>query len=240
MLPLRLALRQLRLYPGYAAAVILTLALGIGANTAIFSVIHGVLLEPLPYERGEELVVLQQRADDAPQVPMSIAEFFDYRDASRSLDLVEYHSMNFTLLGQQDPIRVSTGVVSHDFFGVLGVEPRLGRFFNEDDEEHGAEAVLVLSHGFWRSRFGARGDVVGRVFEMNNRPHTVVGILPPIPQFPNDHDVYMPTSACPFRAAGAQAMHENRGAFRNLTVFGRLRDGAALETASAEARGIAE
>ncbi|MEM8995172.1 MAG: ABC transporter permease [Acidobacteriota bacterium] len=236
----RLALRQLRLHPGYAAAVILTLALGIGANTAIFSVIHGVLLEPLPYADGDELVVLRQWADDAPEIPMSIAEFFDYRDASRSLDLVEYHSMNFTLLGQQAPVRVSTGVVSHDFFDVLGVEPRLGRFFRADDERHGAEAVLILSHGFWRSRFGGQEDVVGQVFEMNNRPHTVVGILPPIPQFPNDHDVYMPTSACPFRAAGAEAIHEDRSAFRNLTVFGRLRDGAGLDTARAEARGIAE
>ena len=240
MFDLKLALRQIRRHPGHAAAVVLTLALGIGANTAIFSVIHGVLLEPLPYERGEDLVVLRQWADDTPRVPMSIAEFFDYRDQSRSMDLVEYHSMNFTLLGRQEPMRVSTGVVSHDFFEVLGVEPRLGRFFRQEDEEHGAEAVLIVSHEFWQSRFGGEEDLVGQVFEMNNRPHTVVGVLPPIPQFPNEHDVYMPSSACPFRAGGQEAMHENRGAFRSLMVFGRLRDGADIEGAQSEARGIAE
>ncbi len=237
---LRFALRSIRKNPGFSLAAILTLALGIGANTAIFSLIHGVLLEPLPYRDGDDLVVLRQSTADIENVPFSIAEFFDYRDQSRQMQLVEYHSMSFTLLGQGEPQRVSTGVVSHDFFDVLGVTPSHGRFFTEADEAHGAEAVLILSHGYWQRQFGGDPQVVGRVFEMNNRPHTVVGVLPPIPQFPNEHEIYMPTSACPFRAAGQQAMHENRGAFRGLTVFGRLHDGSSVDQAQSEVAGLAQ
>ena len=150
----RYALRSIRKNPGFSLAAILTLALGIGANSAIFSLIHGVLLEPLPYRDGDDLVVLRQSTVDIENVPFSIAEFFDYRDQSRQMQLVEYHSMSFTLLGQGEPQRVSTGVVSHDFFDVLGVTPSHGRFFAESDEAHGAEAVLILSHGYWQKQFG--------------------------------------------------------------------------------------
>ncbi len=140
---------------------------------------------------------------DLENVPFSIKEYFDYRDQNRSFEsLVEYHSMSFTLLGQGEPERVSTGVVSAEFFDVLGVKLQLGRTFVAADERHGAEAVLVLSHGYWQRSFGGDREIVGQVFEMNDRPHTVVGVLPPIPQFPNEHDVYMPSVACPFRAAG--------------------------------------
>lgn len=227
-------LRSLRRSPLYAATVVVTLALGIGANTAIFSLIHGVLLEPLPYRDSDELVVLRQQvAEDSP-VPVSIAEFFDYRSANQSIDLVEYHTMSFTLLGRSEPDRVTTGVVSHDFFEVLGVVPAHGRSFVAADETHGAEAVLLLSHPFFERAFGGDPAVVGRVFEMNDRPHTVIGVLPPIPQFPNENDLYMPTSACPFRANGERQMHENRGAFRALTVLGRLRTGNDVARARAE------
>ncbi len=232
-------LRSLRRSPAYAATVVVTLALGIGANTAIFSMIHGVLLEPLPYRDGDELVVLRQQVGDDTPVPVSIAEFYDYRSRSQSVDLVEYHTMSFTLLGRSEPDRVTTGVVSHDFFDVLGVGPLHGRSFVAADEAHGAEAVLLLSHPFFERAFGGDPAVVGQVFEMNNRPHTVIGVLPPIPQFPNENDVYMPTSACPFRANGERQMHENRGAFRALTVLGRLRPGNDVDRVALEVESMA-
>ncbi|MCG8458981.1 MAG: ABC transporter permease [Holophagales bacterium] len=235
---LRFALRSLRRSPGFALAAVLTLALGIGANTAIFSVVHGVLLRPLPYENGDELVLLRQGTPESERIPFSIAEFFDYRQQLESLDLVEHHSMSFTLLGRGEPERVSTGVVSHDFFSVLGVKPLHGRFFHVDDEVLGAEAVLVLAHDYWQRSFGGDPDIVGEVFEMNNRPHTVIGVLPSIPQFPTEHDLYMPSSACPFRAAGQERMHENRSAFRNLEVFGRLRSGVDRKRATADAETV--
>ena len=237
---IRYALRTLSKNWGFAAAAILTLALGIGANTAIFSVIYGVMLRPLPYEHGDRLVLLEPDTATRGVIQTSIPEFYDYRDQADQFDeLVEYHTMFFLLLGGDEPQRVQTGVVSDNFFDTLGVQPLHGRTFVEGEDDLDSEPVLVLTHDYWQRAFGGDPDVVGRVFEMNTKPHTVVGVLPPIPQFPNEVDVYMPTSACPFRANSERNMAGNRNAFRNLMVFGRLADGASPESASAEVSGIA-
>jgi predicted permease len=238
----RYAIRSLFKSPGFTLATLLTLALGIGANTAIFSLIYGVLLEPLPYAEGGRLVVLEQSAPkaDIEELAFSIKEVYDYRDENQTLDgLVEHHAMTFTLLGRSEPERVSTGVVSAEFFDVLGLEPLLGRAFRPEDDDLGAEPVLVLSHGYWQRSFGADPAVVGRALEMNDKTHTVVGVLPPIPQFPQEHDVYMPTSACPFRAQGESRMNENRSAFRAMTVFGRIRDGVGMDEVQTDVGTIA-
>ena len=233
----RYAIRTLRRRPGYTAAVIVTLGLGIGANTAIFSVVNGVLLKPLPYPQSDRLVLIQEAAPLAGQdnVGVSIRELYDYRDQLHDFDgLVEFHSMSFDLLERGEPDRVTTGVVSANFFRVLGVNPVLGRTFLPGDDAHGAPAVLVLSYDYWQRRFSGDPHVVGQVFVMNDRPHTVVGVLPPIPQYPQDCDVYMPTSACPFRASGEEAMAGNRRAFSALTVIGRLKPGVSVERAQAD------
>ena len=222
----RHGLRTLLKSPGYSAMVVLTLGLGIGANTAIFSVINGVLLQPLPYRDGQQLVLARQQASRAgtANIPFSVKEISDYREQLGSLDgFVEYHGMAFTLLDRGEPDRVLTGVVSANFFDVLGVQPMLGRTFVDGDDDLGAEAVLLLSYSYWQQRFGGEPDIVGQVFEMNDRLHTVIGVLPPIPQYPRENDVYMPTSACPFRAAGEARMEQDRTAFRGMTAFGRLR-----------------
>ena len=119
-----------------------------------------------------------------------------------------------------------TGVVSHNFFEAFGITPVAGRTFRAADDEPGADAVLMLSNGYWQSRFGGDPTVVGQVFEMNDRPHTVIGVLPPIPEYPQANDVYMPVSACPFRSA--QSTIDNRNA-RLSQVFGRARAGVPLE-----------
>ncbi len=237
MQDVRFALRTLRKNPGFTAVAVLTLALGIGANTAIFSLVHGVLLRPLPYLDDGDLVVLRQKAPKAgiDNLAFSVQEVYDYRDQNQSLgSLVEYHNMTFTLLGRGEPERVRTGVVSAEFFDLLGVKPLHGRTFRAEDDVPGAEAVLVLSHPYWQRSFGGDSAIVGQVFEMNNRPHTVVGVLPQIPQYPNENDVYMSVSACPFRAGGEQARVENRSAFRGLTVTARLAAGKTLEDARAD------
>ncbi len=233
----RYALRTLSKSPGFTAVAVLTLALGIGANTAIFSLIQGVLLRPLPYLDDSNLVVLRQAAPKAEidNLPFSVQEVYDYRAQTASLEsMVEYHNMTFTLLGRGEPERVVTGVVSAEFFDLLGVEARLGRTFRAADDQPDAEAVLVLSHGYWQRSFGGDPEIVGQVFEMNNRPHTVVGVLPPIPQYPNENDVYMSVSACPFRASGEAARTQNRSAFRALTVTGRLAAGKTLDDLKAD------
>ena len=215
---------------------------GIGANTAIFNIIYGVLLRPLPYEHGNRLVLLEQSAPGAriANVQASIPELYDYREQATSFEeLVEYHTMFFVLLGKDEPQRIQAGVVSDNFFDTLGVAPLLGRTFVEGEDDLDSEAVLVLSYDYWRNAHGADPGVVGQVFEVNTRPHTVVGVLPPIPQFPNAVDVYMPTSACPYRANAERNMAGNRNAFRNLFVFGRLQGGATVGNASAEIASVA-
>ena len=200
-----MAARTLVKRPGYAALAVVTLGLGIGANTAIFSVINGVLLKPLPYEHGDRLAIVRQSAPLSGQAQMgvAIAEYYDYREQAKVFDgLVEYHQMNFDLLNRGEPDRVDAGVVSHNFFDLLGIRPILGRSFVKSDDEHGAEAVLVLSHRYWRQKFGADPAIVGRMFEMNDRPHRVIGVLPNVPHYPQENDVYMPVLACPFRAGG--------------------------------------
>ena len=238
----RHGLRALLRSPGYSLAVVLTLGLGIGANTAIFSLVNGVLLRPLPYAGGNELVVARQQALRAgsADIPFSVKEILDYRAQLGTLDgFVEYHGMSFTLLNRGEPDRVLTGVVSANFFDVLGVQPLHGRTFRDDDDDLGAEAVLVLSYPYWRQRFGGDPDIVGEVFEMNDRPHTVLGVLPPIPQYPRENDVYMPTSACPFRARGEARMDEDRTAFRGMTALGRLGPGVSVDRFGAELATVA-
>jgi putative ABC transport system permease protein len=231
----RYGLRVLRRSPGFTLAAVLTLALGIGANAAIFSVIYGVLLRPLPYREGERLVVVRQQArlNNASSLGFSVKEFFDYRDQSKTMEsMVEHHSMNFILYGRDEPERVQTGVVSANFFDVLGVKPLLGRSFRPEDETPGGEAVLMLSHKYWQRGHGGDPNIVGRVFRMNNRPHTVIGVLPPIPEYPSESDVYMPTVNCPFRS-NPQTI-ENRQARLLSVVFGRLKPGATLEQAQSD------
>src|SRR5215210_2402047 len=226
---LRYGARALWKHPGYALLAVLTLGLGIGANTAIFSVINGVLLKPLPYEHGDRLVVVQQSAplSGRRNTGVAIAEYFDYRTRTADVfdGLVEYHQMNFDLINRGEPDRVDTGVVSHNFFDLLGIKPVVGRSFVQSDDAKGAEAVLVLSYTYWQTKFGGDPNIVGQVFEMNDRPHRVIGVLPNVPHYPQENDVYMPVLACPFRAAAENNIARNRRAFAGLSVFGRLRPG---------------
>ena len=237
---LRFGWRMVLRNPGFSGLVVLTLALGIGANTAIFSVVYGVLLRPLPYVDGSQLVVLKQQATKAKldNVPFSPKEVFDYRDYNHTLEsVVEYHSMSFLLLGKDSAERVQAGVVSANFFDVLGTKPLLGRTFVAADEAKGADAVLVLSYEYWQRHQGGDPNVVGKVFQMNNRPHTVIGVLRPIPQYPAENDVYMPTTQCPFRSS--PRARENRQTRMLPAVFGRLKPGVSLRSAQADLSTIA-
>ena len=237
----RFGLRTLRRSAGYTCAAVGVLALGIGANTAMFSVIHGVLLRPLPFRDGERLMLVQQAAPAAglTSAGVSIPELGAYRERLTALrDLVEYHGMSFTLLDRGEPDRVDTGVVSANFFDVLGVKPLHGRGFVDTDDDHGAEAVLILSHEYWQQKFGGNPRIVGQVVEMNDRPHTIVGVLPHYPEYPRHNDVYMPSSACPFRDQAGQTLAGGFRSFAALTVFGRLSPKATFEQASTQVAAV--
>ncbi len=197
-----------------------------------------MLLKPLPYTNGDRLVLVRESAPLAgrPTVGVSIQELYDYREQSHAFDaLVEYHQMNFDLLQRGEPDRVNVGVVSHDFFNVLGISPILGRTFAAADDALGADAVLIISYSYWQTKFGGDPAIVGQVFQMNDRPHTVVGVLPNVPHYPQENDVYMPVSACPFRAAAEKTLAQNRRNFV-LTVFGRLKPGVSRDAGVAGRR----
>jgi putative ABC transport system permease protein len=233
----RYGLRSLGKSRGFSAVVVLTLALGIGANTAIFSAVHGVLLRPLPFAGGDRVTVLRQQEKLAglDDVRVSPLEMADYRARSRTLSgIAEYHTMSFNLLNlvrHGAPERVRTGVVSANFFQVLGVTPRLGRDFTAEDEKASAVPVLVLSYEYWQRSQGGDPAVIGRTLEMNDKAHTVIGVLPPVPQYPDTNDVYMPTTACPFRSIPQAATNRR---MRMARAIARLKPGASLAQASAE------
>ena len=233
------ALRMMQKNPGFTTVAILTLALGIGANTAIFSVVHSVLLRPLPYPQAQQLIFIRQQEKKLgiEDLSFSVKEIEDYRTQNRTLSgLVEYHAMSFTLFGHGDPERVRTGVVSANYFDLFGIQPLLGRTFLPDDDKLGAPPVLLLSYEYWKNNFGSDPSIVGKTFEMNDKVHTVVGVLPPVPQYPNENDVYMSTSACPFRSS---KMHLEDRDMRMMKIFGRLKPGVTVAQASADAATIA-
>ena len=212
--------------------------LGIGANTAIFTVINGVLLRPLPYAESRQILHLDQAAARMGPDPIgfSVQEIRDYREQNHVFsDLAEYHSMTFTLLGTKNPERVATGVVSANYFDVLGVKPVLGRLITPADESLNAPPVLVLTYAYWMKEFGGDRKIVGRAFEMNDRVHTVVGVLPPLPEYPDADDVYMPTTSCPSRSS--EKMIADRD-MRMMTGFARLKPGVTAAQARADLAAI--
>ena len=205
----------------------------------MFSVIDGILLKPLPYLQGQQLMVLHQRAQKADlNLGFSVQEINDYRQQNRSFStLVEYHNMTFTLFAEDGAERVRAGVISPGFFTMFGVHPILGRTFEESDDRPGATPVLLLSYEYWTQHRRADPNIIGRTFKMNDKPHTVVGILPPVPQYPDENDVYMPTSACPFRSS--PGMIANRE-MRMMSLFGRLKSDATVTNAQTDLGVIAK
>ena len=227
---LRIALRTLRKTPAFTALSIVTIALGVGANTAAFSMVRGVFLRRLPYGADARLVRIKQPAATAPDARFSVLEIADFRAQTKSLArTAEYHSMPFQLYRKDDPQRVQTGVVSDDFFDMLGVKPLLGRTFRPGEDAVGAPPVVLLSYKFWMEKLGGDPAVVGTTFTMNDKVHTVVGVLPPLPPYPDANDIWMPAGACPFRA---QILDNRRG--RLVQQFGLLAPGASVAQAASD------
>ena len=221
---LRYAVRSLLQRPGFTAVAILTLALGIGANSAIFSVLHGVLLRPLPYDRPEGVVSAHMRWSANPRGPLSIPELFDVRERTRTLERVAaYSNGTLTLTGSGRPERLRAGYVTADAFRVLGVVPELGREFTPEQDLPGQPAVVVLSDGLWRRRFGADPAVVGRTLTLDDLPTTVLGVMPPGFQLPSHYTVPGMEAWTLLQLDPAADRSERGGHF--LETIGRLREG---------------
>jgi putative ABC transport system permease protein len=237
---LRFALRQLGRSPGFTAVAALTLALGIGANTGVFSVLRAAVLQPLPFARPDRLVVLQTRylpssGLDIPWFPLSAPEVEDYRDQSRTLqDVVPWTRENETLVGREGaPVQLRVGQVGRGMFRLLGVDAALGRTFAPEEEEPSASPTTVLSYSLWKSRFGGDPEVVGRTISLDGANTRVVGVMPRGFEFPS-------AQVAAWRPLG---LDENRLPPRGahfLVAVGRLRPGATLAQAQAEQQRIRE
>ena len=221
------ALRSLRKSSGYAAVTILTLALGIGANTAIFSVVNGVILEPLPYPAPERLVFITSQFPNLgfDQFWVSAPEFIEFAESNRSFKQVGAYRAGAVNLGTPDqPRRVNSAVVTSELMPVLGVSPLRGRRFTREDTLPGAEDVAILSSELWRSAFGGDEALVGRTVPIDGAPARVVGIMPPAYDVHDQRvQVWLPLTLDP-------ANPGNRGG-HFLYLVGRLKDDVSLAQA---------
>jgi putative ABC transport system permease protein len=223
---LRYGARALRKSPGFTAIAVLTLALGIGANTAIFSVVNAILLHPLAYKDADRLVTILNDGNG----PISVANYIDWREQSHSFEAMgaaEYWSPNLTGVDQPENIRGHK--ITYDLFPLLGAQPQLGRLFTEADDRPGSEHEVILSYRLWQRRFSSDHNVIGKVIRLNGEAYSVVGVMPRDFQF------------APFWATNAELwvpiafgdrVHNRAG--NSLRVFGRLKPGATLDQARAE------
>jgi putative ABC transport system permease protein len=235
---LRSALRRLRRAPGFTFAAVVCLALGIGANTAIFSVINAVLLRPLPYpQAGRVMMVWEARhADQVERNVVAPYNFLPWKAESGVFQqLAAVYDTRVGLTGHGEPLQVPVEYASADLFAMLGMDPILGRTYTAEEDLPGAAPVVVLSHGLWQRRFGGAGDVVGQRLELDGVPHTIIGVLSPgagVVGRPEMPEVWAPLGLDP-----AKDYHGVGG--RYLVAIGRIKDGVSREQAQASLTAIA-
>jgi len=237
---LKYAFRALRHARGFSAVVVLTLALGIGANTAIFSVVRGVLLKPLPNRDGDRLVYLRQSADipGGANLAFSVPEVNDFRAGAGSLgSIAEYSGWSGILHGKADAVRMDIGLVTGNYFEVMGLSPILGRVTGPRDDGSGVPAVMVLTHQYWLSRFGGDPNIVGRQVDLDGGSVTVIGVLQPAPFFPDKIDAFTNMVISPHHLSALMVQGRTH---RMTEMVARLAPGASLDQARAEVNAVYE
>jgi predicted permease len=237
----RYGVRMLRKNPGFTAVAVLTLALGIGANTAIFSVVNAVLLRPLPYPEPGRLVQLRADWSGKSGTEIGSVTFVEVKAQSQSLArIAAYTGGDMTLTGAGSAERVVAGAVTADFFPLLGVQPALGRnFAREEDTPNGPKAA-ILGHGLWQSRFGGDAGVLGRTITLNQQSYAVVGILPAHFQYPEPFQLWTPLALGETGAGGGGTFAKYGEGMFLLKAIARLKPGVALEQAQTELQAIAQ
>jgi predicted permease len=231
---LRYAVRVLRKSPGFTLVAVLTLALGIGANTAIFSVVNGVLLNPLPFPRSNELVTFYENHHGFKQASISYPNFLDWQQNNRTFAaMAAYRSDDYSLTGMGEAERVKVEMVSADFFPILGVTPALGRTFTPDEDRLGTAPVAVISAGLWKRKFGSDQGIVGKQVTMDGRGYTIIGVLPAsfhllVQNFDADTEVFVPVGQY------ADPLFRERRAGEGLDGIGRLKPGVTLAQARSD------
>jgi predicted permease len=231
---LRYSLRLFRKSPGFTVIAGLALALGIGANTAIFSVVNGVLLRPLPYAEPSRLVMVFEKTQDFSHNSLAYPNFLDWQRANHCFtDLATFRGDDFVLAGSGQPEHLRGEWVSAGLFPVLGVKPMLGRSFRPGEDREGASGVVMLTYGFWQRRFGTSPDIVGKSLIFNGRNYTVIGILPRDFRFRDEAEL--------FALLGQWTAIELRDRNNHMGLRGvaRLKPGVTLDAAQAEMNSIA-
>ncbi|MET0396784.1 MAG: ABC transporter permease [Longimicrobiaceae bacterium] len=232
---LRFAFRSLLRSPGFTAAVILTLALGIGATTAIFGILDAVLFRPLPYADADRLAMVWEhdRFSGTEREPASVPDYYDFRERSRAFaELAAFQERQASLAGSDGEARqLSLGAAGHQLFPLLGVRPLLGRVFGAAEDREGAAPVVVLGEGLWRDQFGGSAEVLGSTVRLDGIPHTVVGVVPATLDVPReDTDAWVPLALGP--ASSPRSLH-------NVTVVGRMKPGVTARAAQREMTALA-
>jgi len=232
----RYAFRTLRRNPGFAIVVLLTLALGIGANAAIFSVVNGVLLRPLPFRDADRLMVIwgDLKRPGLNDIPASAGEYVDYRDRSHAFEQVSaYDTVGFNLTGGGEPERVEGAVVTTTFFSLLGASAQAGRTFVAGEDQPGRDDVVVLSHSLWTRRFSANPAIVGQTIPVDGRPTQVVGVMPAAFQFPDRSiEIWKPF------LLDAEALSDNNRGSHGYTALARLKAGISRQQAQADLNAV--
>jgi putative ABC transport system permease protein len=224
---LRYALRTLAKAPGFTIVAVLTLALGMGASTAIFSVANGVLLRPLPYADPGQLVMLWETTDQLQVMMVAYPDYLDWRDQNTVFDEVavydRYRSMNLT--GSGEPERLATGMASANLFRTLGVRLALGRGFRDEEDRAGAARVAIISDGLWQRRFGGVTSVLGQAITLDGNPYTIVGVTPRGFERGGAIDLWVPTG--PFVDSSLLSRNNHPG----LVAIARMQPGITLQRA---------
>lgn len=232
---LNFAFRQLLKNPGFTAVAVLTLALGIGPNTAIFSVVDAVLLRPLPYPDSGRLVWLCERGPDWSGGSLSYPNFIDWKNQQSVFDeFGVYNGGNFTLTGAGEPVRLAAAVMSAEVFAALRTPPEIGRVFRKDEDKPGAAPVAVLSHALWQNRFGGDAGILHQTISLDGTPYVILGVMPAGFEFPGKVDVWVP--AGPY---SAQPSWQKRDYHPGLFGLARLKPGVSLEKARADLNAVA-
>lgn len=226
----RYGMRMLLKNPGITFVVILALALGIGANTAIFSVVNAVLLKPLPYESSEQLVFLNETSKAMDEISVSYPNFTDWRNQNKVFEKIGvYNRGSYNLTGSGEAERIITGQVSADLFAALRVNAGWGRLFTNDEDKPGAEPVVVLSYPLWQRRFGGQLSILNQPITLNAKSYTVIGIMPQDYQFPTRVEMWVPVGQL-----SGQESWQHRGNHPGLYGVARLKPGVTLAAARAE------
>jgi putative ABC transport system permease protein len=226
---LRFGFRMLWKSRSVTIVAVLALALGIGANTAIFSVINGVLLRPFPYKDSDRLVVLWERSQQMSAVSVSIPDYFDWKEQNRCFeDISGQIRRGFILTGSNEPEQLSGSIVPSNVFSILGLNPILGRTFSAEEDKVNAEPVVVISQGLWQRRFGSDSNILGKTLTLNEKNFTVIGVMPSDFQYPTGSELWVPLGIY------LDELPKSRGAHPNFYAIARLKPGITVEQARAD------